>query len=350
MAVSKRLRYEILRRDNHTCRYCGASAPDAPLRVDHVVPQALGGSDTPDNLVTSCEPCNSGKSSATVDSAVVANVADDALRWAEAMKQAAVSLLEQEKPKLEYRNTFLSEWNRWGVGEGGDRKGVALPGDWKSSVERFRVAGLPAWAWSEIVDTAMGISKVRPESKFKYCAGIAWKKIQAIQDEARRIAAVAPPRRPARDATVDAITATWVGSFEEQFGSSPTEAMLLSVRDLAAAGFDVGADAEQLLNAAVAGGACGEPIFGLFFREDPEYLAAIEEAYFVWRTCWMKTTEKGPDNFDVGCFRVSVGEALGLEYTQYQIVQQAARTGRARGIDLVEDLKAAGSPPAGGEF
>ena len=30
MAVSKRLRYEILRRDNHTCRYCGASAPDAP--------------------------------------------------------------------------------------------------------------------------------------------------------------------------------------------------------------------------------------------------------------------------------------------------------------------------------
>ncbi|AWN05089.1 HNH endonuclease [Gordonia phage Easley] len=38
MAVSKRLRYEILRRDNHTCRYCGATAPDVPLTVDHVVP------------------------------------------------------------------------------------------------------------------------------------------------------------------------------------------------------------------------------------------------------------------------------------------------------------------------
>ncbi|MEU5976310.1 hypothetical protein [Streptomyces sp. NPDC047315] len=25
MAVSKRLRYEILRRDNHACRYCGAA-------------------------------------------------------------------------------------------------------------------------------------------------------------------------------------------------------------------------------------------------------------------------------------------------------------------------------------
>lgn len=63
MAVSKRLRYEILRRDNHTCRYCGASAPDVPLRVDHVTPVALGGTDEPSNLVTSCEPCNSGKTS-----------------------------------------------------------------------------------------------------------------------------------------------------------------------------------------------------------------------------------------------------------------------------------------------
>lgn len=63
MAVSKRLRYEILRRDSHTCRYCGASAPDVPLRVDHVTPVALGGTDTPANLVTSCEPCNSGKTS-----------------------------------------------------------------------------------------------------------------------------------------------------------------------------------------------------------------------------------------------------------------------------------------------
>jgi 5-methylcytosine-specific restriction endonuclease McrA len=67
MAVSKRLRYEILRRDNHTCKYCGATAPTVPLRVDHVTPVALGGTDTPDNLVTSCEPCNSGKSSSTVD-------------------------------------------------------------------------------------------------------------------------------------------------------------------------------------------------------------------------------------------------------------------------------------------
>ena len=31
MAVSKRLRFEILRRDNHACRYCGQMAPDVKL-------------------------------------------------------------------------------------------------------------------------------------------------------------------------------------------------------------------------------------------------------------------------------------------------------------------------------
>lgn len=192
MAVSKRLRYEILRRDNHTCRYCGASAPDVPLRVDHVTPVALGGTDTPDNLVTSCEPCNSGKSSATVDSTVVANVADDALRWAAAMKQAADTLLEQEKPKLEYRAAFLNEWNRWGYGDGDERKHIELPGDWKPSIERFRVAGLPAWVWAEIVDTAMGYEKVLNSNKFKYCCGIAWNKVTQLQAEAKRIAGGGP--------------------------------------------------------------------------------------------------------------------------------------------------------------
>lgn len=35
MPVSKRLRYEVLRRDSHTCRYCGGAAPDVKLTVDH---------------------------------------------------------------------------------------------------------------------------------------------------------------------------------------------------------------------------------------------------------------------------------------------------------------------------
>jgi hypothetical protein len=211
MAVSKRLRYEILRRDNHACRYCGASAPDVPLRVDHVTPVALGGSDKPENLVTSCEPCNSGKSSATVDSAIVADVDATAVRWADAMKQAAENLRQQQTPKGEYRAAFLAEWNRWGHGEGEARTTVELPADWKPSIERFRVAGLPAEVWGDIVDTAMGYEKVLAVNKFKYCCGIAWNKVTELQAEARRIVGASPATASldVRKSVLDAAFTIW---------------------------------------------------------------------------------------------------------------------------------------------
>lgn len=60
--LSTRLRFEILKRDNFICQYCGRSAPDVPLHVDHVVPVAGGGTDDPLNLITSCSECNGGKS------------------------------------------------------------------------------------------------------------------------------------------------------------------------------------------------------------------------------------------------------------------------------------------------
>jgi 5-methylcytosine-specific restriction endonuclease McrA len=33
MPVNKRTRFEVFKRDNHTCRYCGGTAPDVVLTV-----------------------------------------------------------------------------------------------------------------------------------------------------------------------------------------------------------------------------------------------------------------------------------------------------------------------------
>jgi len=41
--IPKRTRFEVLKRDRFRCQYCGASAPDALLHVDHIVPVAKGG-------------------------------------------------------------------------------------------------------------------------------------------------------------------------------------------------------------------------------------------------------------------------------------------------------------------
>jgi 5-methylcytosine-specific restriction endonuclease McrA len=51
-------RRAVFARDRHRCQYCGS---ERHLTVDHVVPRSKGGTDTWDNLVTSCAPCNRKK-------------------------------------------------------------------------------------------------------------------------------------------------------------------------------------------------------------------------------------------------------------------------------------------------
>ncbi|MFI8301522.1 HNH endonuclease [Streptomyces nigra] len=187
MAVSKRLRFEILRRDNHTCRYCGASAPSVPLRVDHVTPVTLGGTDTPDNLVTSCEPCNSGKSSVPPDAALVADVDATALRWATAMKQAAAEMETRDAGRDEYHQTFRDAWNSWHYEHAGEHHTYELAPEWQSTLDRFRAAGLPASAWPAIVDAAMTSTGVKVSNLFRYACGIAWRQVTELQQRAREL-------------------------------------------------------------------------------------------------------------------------------------------------------------------
>ena len=60
-AISKKLRFEVFKRDSFTCQYCGRKAPDVVLEVDHIKPVAEGCKNTLLNLVTSCIECNRGK-------------------------------------------------------------------------------------------------------------------------------------------------------------------------------------------------------------------------------------------------------------------------------------------------
>ena len=62
MGLSKKTRFEVFKRDGFKCQYCGRSAPDVILQVDHIEPQAKGGGHNVINLVTSCADCNLGKS------------------------------------------------------------------------------------------------------------------------------------------------------------------------------------------------------------------------------------------------------------------------------------------------
>jgi 5-methylcytosine-specific restriction endonuclease McrA len=61
--ISKKTRFEVFKRDEFTCCYCGNKPPTVVLEVDHIVPVVEGGTDDVDNLASACFDCNRGKSS-----------------------------------------------------------------------------------------------------------------------------------------------------------------------------------------------------------------------------------------------------------------------------------------------
>ena len=64
--MTHKLRFQILSRDNYTCRICGAKPEpvegnDTALYVDHIFPVSKGGKTQLGNLATLCGDCNIGK-------------------------------------------------------------------------------------------------------------------------------------------------------------------------------------------------------------------------------------------------------------------------------------------------
>lgn len=81
MALKKNLRYEILRRDNFACRYCGTRSPSVALEIDHVIPRIHGGTDDAWNLTAACRPCNSEKRDGIPSEEIIAAVRYDELTY-----------------------------------------------------------------------------------------------------------------------------------------------------------------------------------------------------------------------------------------------------------------------------
>lgn len=61
MSISKKTRFEVFKRDNFACQYCGRTPPQVVLEPDHIDPKVNGGSNHIDNLITACFDCNRGK-------------------------------------------------------------------------------------------------------------------------------------------------------------------------------------------------------------------------------------------------------------------------------------------------
>jgi hypothetical protein len=186
MAVSKRLRFEIFRRDKHTCVYCGVSAPEVRLTIDHVIPEALGGTDEPSNLVTACPDCNIGKSSVPAGADTVEAASESARRWSAAVKVAASAMLADLAARDAHRAAFDEKWTDWTSIPDGEP--LPRPPDWTRSVDNFLAAGLPLPVLLDCVDQAMTNQRVNAANTFRYMCGIAWSLTAELQQSALAIA------------------------------------------------------------------------------------------------------------------------------------------------------------------
>lgn len=169
MAISKRTRFEVFKRDNFTCQYCGRQTPSVILQIDHVVSQSQGGSDEINNLVTSCVDCNQGKSDiplwkrqdskSRIKEIELLKEKQQQIAWYEKAKAA---IHKKEKEGLKNLNDYWSKrcggtciWNENGL----------------SSVREF-LKFLTPGEIKEAIDIASDKDFSDIESQFRYFCGI----------------------------------------------------------------------------------------------------------------------------------------------------------------------------------
>lgn len=108
-ALSKRIRFEVFKRDSFTCQYCGRKAPDIIIEVDHIQPVAKGGTNDLLNLVTSCSACNSGKSDRSLDDSSVVEKQRRQLQELQERKEQIEMMFEWQKGLTDLDNHLLEQ-------------------------------------------------------------------------------------------------------------------------------------------------------------------------------------------------------------------------------------------------
>lgn len=172
--LSKKMRFDVFKRDGFQCQYCGSTPPSVVLEVDHVHPVSKGGKNRVDNLLTSCFDCNRGKAAGLL-AVAPQTVIDKAAVIAEKMAQLkAFEKLQRDKRKSEEKSIDMVEQTLRGY------FAFSFTDRFRESVRIF----LQHMTVYEVMDAMnRACAKIRnPEDAIKYFCGICWKKIKEAKD------------------------------------------------------------------------------------------------------------------------------------------------------------------------
>lgn len=170
--MSKKLRFEIFKRDGFSCQYCGATPPAVVLEVDHINPVANGGDNDPDNLICACFNCNRGKAANSLDS-IPQSLSEKAAITAEAEEQLKgfYKILKKKKERLEDESWEIAEIMKPGCAE----KGFNIK--WRQSIVMF-LQKLDFYAVTDAMEIASAKMPYSNAKTFAYFCGICWNRIK----------------------------------------------------------------------------------------------------------------------------------------------------------------------------
>jgi hypothetical protein len=109
-SISKKTRFEVLKRDFFTCQYCSSRPPKVALEIDHILPVSKGGDNDIDNLTTACYDCNRGKSNNELSSIPLSLIEKSEMKKI-AIKQYKdyQKIIKQEKQIIEDEINFVEK-------------------------------------------------------------------------------------------------------------------------------------------------------------------------------------------------------------------------------------------------
>jgi hypothetical protein len=173
MPITKTTRFEIFKRDQFSCRYCGRTPPAVILEVDHVIAVTNGGQDDRENLVTSCFDCNRGKGARALGN-VLTPLADSAKEMQEREEQlkAYSRLLRNMKRRREKQvdaveSIFRANYDKY-----------MFSPSFRTQVRTTFLDRLPLEELIDAMDIACGRGLPR-DRVLRYFCGIVWRKISA---------------------------------------------------------------------------------------------------------------------------------------------------------------------------
>lgn len=181
--MNQRTRFEIFKRDGFMCGYCGSRPPNVILEVDHILALSNGGTDDPENLITSCFDCNRGKSNLPLENKRVP------LRFSAEVEKERLLQVQAYQSFLEEKTALFEQWFQrvsaaWITLDGEDATRLVISGEREQAVRRF-LRRLPP---EEIIDALhVAYERISPNrsdySRFKFFCGTCWRKIKRAEGE-----------------------------------------------------------------------------------------------------------------------------------------------------------------------